>query len=240
MFLIMVLFILNIQKIKATVKNYTGILTQETMNVDQLTKVQSQDEKLHNCKINNMDHEKKSLKILFDALLEKTTFPLKSQLSWPKEPNQEEYEINREDIQFDLFMNALYENCDEKARTGKQLAVYNLVYSFAKKTKLIHEELMRVDYNIIKIDLNMLKRIFKNYCHIVMNKVNNLQVEQIFKKTDYQLLIYYMRCCYFRKFNFSALFDENEEITPKWPHKRTLHFIYFTIPLIAYFLASVW
>ncbi|WUR02148.1 putative SP-containing protein [Vairimorpha necatrix] len=154
MFVFLILLILNIQKLIAANEIKTGNKNKESI-INMLHRIigceYPADRKARLEKEANFRSGQIIAKLIFDSVLKKITFPLKMQTSWPIDSKEEEYEIQKTDIKFDLYVKALVKETDriafsgkEKdlvketdniACSGKEKALRILVYSLANQTK---------------------------------------------------------------------------------------------------------
>ncbi|WUR03464.1 uncharacterized protein VNE69_05059 [Vairimorpha necatrix] len=130
--------------------------------------------------------------MIYDVVLEKMRFPILMQHSWPKELNENEYEIRKEDLHFDFFMQLKSHSGDINFLSCKQLAVSKLLLALYKNISKLYIKLLNFIFLGIKVNVNDAKKIIDGFVQIKMNEENNLCIEQVFKNDVYEKLDEYI------------------------------------------------
>ncbi|WUR05136.1 uncharacterized protein VNE69_12121 [Vairimorpha necatrix] len=92
-------------------------------------------------------------KIIFEAIIDKLNFPMKSKYNWPAASNTTDYEILKEDVTFSTYRKSLNIFDINKVRHGKEAALYVLfrsilhhLLSFYRTMRCIHVKKMNEHY----------------------------------------------------------------------------------------------
>ncbi|WUR02150.1 uncharacterized protein VNE69_01089 [Vairimorpha necatrix] len=183
MFLVSILLTINIKKLLAS-ENDGKNMTSESINSNCI-EIDYLQNKQNDYEIFKIAKERSILSMIFECMLENLFFPLQMQSSWPKEFNGEEYEITKGDLDFDLYIKAIYDgyNIEEKY-SGKNKAIYDLINNLADRTRIFFVELICMDRDLKKLNIFMIKKHLDEFVDIELDKDKNLIIKQIFEDDD--------------------------------------------------------
>ncbi|WUR05135.1 uncharacterized protein VNE69_12120 [Vairimorpha necatrix] len=194
MFSFSTLLFFNIRKFNcSTENNASKITTESSGNFAKCKEILLQKNFHHTYRNFTLEDGKRITKMVYDTKLEKITFPIKMQLSWPKAPDGTEYEIQRKNLFFNLYAHALPGISDRKVRFGKKEAVRILLYDLGDKTKLLCEALLCMNYALKKINQEEVEQIIYNLVDIKLKEKNNLNFEQVCKNNNCENIVYEMQ-----------------------------------------------
>ncbi|WUR03478.1 uncharacterized protein VNE69_05070 [Vairimorpha necatrix] len=192
MFSVLILFILNLQKSTATHENNESILTQKnTYGTNEKETTEFYEVELDYIKNMDLSIKQSIIGMIYDVVLEKMRFSILMQHSWPKELDENEYEIRKEDIYFNFFMQLKSHSGDINFLSCTQLAVSTLLLALHKNISKLYIKLLNFIFLGIKVNVNC-QGTDLQICINKMNEENNLCIEQVFKNDVYEKLDEYI------------------------------------------------
>ncbi|WUR03593.1 putative SP-containing membrane protein [Vairimorpha necatrix] len=190
MLLISLIFIWYVQKTKASNTNNMGISTEEIHKVlTNFGKLALKDNVQYNSKKFNLGEEVNLIKMMFESLLDKMTFPIKMKSIGSEETYGVEYEIYRDDMTFESFLDVLYEIYDKRKRFGKEIAAYILVYDLGNRVRNLWKALIFVHFCVKELNQNDVKQTIYKLVNTKTNEKNDLLLDQIIRNGEYELLL---------------------------------------------------
>ncbi|WUR02317.1 uncharacterized protein VNE69_01255 [Vairimorpha necatrix] len=193
MFLVSLLFILNVQKIKSTEETSPKVSVEEKnqrMNeYKKCSEVLLEDRNPIYYDNYFTDREKPILKILFESVLDNIKFPIESKPYWPKRFRNKQYEIVREDFEpmFHWIKNGT--NAITLSIFKDKPAARRLLYSLAQHVVKLYKPLICYNYNANKINLQKLKIIISMFLDIKTDEKYKFNIIQVFRDNDYELIM---------------------------------------------------
>ncbi|WUR02142.1 putative SP-containing protein [Vairimorpha necatrix] len=224
--------ILNMQRLVATSENSASTSTKEINKAyeasDKMLPAMNDRYSKMDCDINE---SKIIMKIMFDSSLENVTFPIKMQSSWPSKCGDEKYEIQKKDMDFNFYMDALHGYKDENVHSGKKEAVRLMLSNLAEKTKQLHSDILFRNHIYENLNFEQIENIIKMSVNIKLNAENNLIFEQVFINNDYKEItksIEQLNICH------NVIKNTNDRMS-RYRRSIFLHIVQVTILLVVLF-----
>ncbi|WUR05132.1 uncharacterized protein VNE69_12117 [Vairimorpha necatrix] len=125
-------------------------------------------------------------KLIFEAILNKMTFPLKSKYNWPQTSNVTDYEITREELKFDSYLECLNMYDIKKVRRGKEAAIYALFRSISNLSFDFTRTINCINAEVKKINIKKLNAIVNKFIDLKMNEHYSFKVWRVFNPKDFK------------------------------------------------------
>ncbi|WUR05133.1 uncharacterized protein VNE69_12118 [Vairimorpha necatrix] len=125
-------------------------------------------------------------KIIHEAILNKMSFPMKSQYNWPVAEDMKDYEILREDIKFSSYWKYLYTWPEKKVRKGKEAVIFVIFESIMEHSQSFYRTLKCINSKVQKINNEKLIKIVDKYVDLKMNDYYNFKIMRVFNPKDYK------------------------------------------------------